>query len=1113
MIRRTKKCLGLGVLLVALLSFGAMSIWAGSVGQIKGTITDKANKDPLIGASIVIKGTKLGALSDLDGKYIISRVEPGTYTLVITSVGYGVIEVTDIQVRADFTSEANQALEVQAVQGKAQIVKGTRDVISKFDMSGQVTKDAAQIKTQPVQKVDDILRSVPGIKTTNQGEVFIRGGRAGEVAYIVDGVPINDPLGGSGQTGANLTLVSGSIQEIQIIKDGFDPEYGNALSGIVSIRSQTGNKENTKLNLRFLSDDFGDRSLNKYSRNNDNFRVILSGPDPVLTSHILPAFGIKYFRDKEFTYYLYFEGDQNDDYRQYWRYDSPTTRRDFGYFNLLGIHIPDKLKNQYNLHTNFKFHPKQNIRAVFSYKRLDWNYSQFKWDYRYSSSTVPIESQKRNTYSLEWSHQVNKDMNYEAILSIVDYEYTEKPGDPDHPGLGLEPDQIPLESDYESFTDRNRNGQYDAPEPLINLYPDSISYGSDYNGPAYTFGEFNPALTNQQGGGSGFPLNFRFNRNGVRDSLEGEAFVDINGNGVWDRGDDLLDKNGNGLLDNHLISRVDTRTPEPYIDGDSVIGEPFTDLNANSRYDEGIDGFVISVNPAINQDLNHNGTYDGPTSFIWVKGIPYFDRNGNGLYDRPNSRYDIGEPFNDINGNESFDAGGTTFLNPGQHDENMKWHRRAFKTYRGEIKGYRQLGQHELKAGFAIQKDDLIFQEIVKPYILYIGRSDGGPFSNRGAFRDFFSYSPLSGTAYFRDKIEYGQMIASLGVRWDFFLQDTKVLEQTLINDDRGGIILGDRQKISPRIGFSYPISDKAKVYFNYGHFFQQPQLLYMYQRNTASADQNAVLGNPNLEYQKTIQYSFGVKYAMSESYSVDFQGYFKDEFDKINSTKIKEESGIAIQRYRNSDYGRSRGLEMTIDKRGGGYVNGSLSYTYAFANGKASQTNSNYLSDFLLSREPLSEAPLDNDVRHQLQSDVLIVVPNNVKPRLFGVGIFNGWSLAIQTVIQSGEPFTPDKSYPNIATTGVEDIERNSLRYPGTAYFNVRFQKDFRFVGADFSFNLWVDNVFDARNVVNIYAKTGRPDTDQNSSGNVFEGTAYNQNPGNWDFGRQVKFGIEMTI
>jgi hypothetical protein len=126
---------------------------------------------------------------------------------------------------------------------------------------------------------------------------------------------------------------------------------------------------------------------------------------------------------------------------------------------------------------------------------------------------------------------------------------------------------------------------------------------------------------------------------------------------------------------------------------------------------------------------------------------------------------------------------------------------------------------------------------------------------------------------------------------------------------------------------------------------------------------------------------------------------------------------------------------------------------------------------------------------------------------------VINGWSLSIQTVISSGKPFTPTKTYPNLATSGLEDIETNSLRYPATAYFNVRFQKDFHLVGADWSFNIWVDNLFDARNVETLYENTGRPDTEQNISGQVLGGTEFNQDPSNWSFGRQVKLGIEMNL
>jgi len=1112
MVSSARKFYVIAFLLVSLLASLPFVVLAGSTGQIKGKVTDSKTGESVIGASVFIVGTRMGATTDLDGFYIIPRVDPGIYTLRITHLDYTTVDITEVEVKVDLTAEQNRTLDQKVTELDEVItVIGQRDILDKFETSSQVSISQETIKHRPVQTVDALLEQVAGITTTSTGQVFIRGGRAGEVGYIVDGVPIGDPLGGLGQAGASLSLVSGSIQEIQIIKDGFDPEYGNALSGIVTIRSQTGSKDNTRITAQFLTDDLGNSDLNEYSRNYDFVRVSLSGPDPILRSKVLPALGLNFLEDKELTYYLFAEMEKHDGVFQYTSYDSPTTRRSWPSFNLLGFDVSEKRVNRYNLQANFRFRPQQNMKFVFSYKKWIDRWTSFDWDYRYSASTAPVIRQNQSSISLELVHTLSKNTYYEAIVSLRDFDRTQKPGDPDNPGRGLDPDDFWLQGDWENWSDTNGNGIYDAPEPLINLFPDTATYGSNFSGPMYTLGEYND-LPNLQGGGSQ-PGNFRFNNNGVQDSLEGEPFIDLNGNGVWDRGEFLNDKNGNGLLDNYRLSPIDTRSDEPFIDGDSVLGEPYVDLNSNGLYDIGIDVFVISNDPVVNQDLNHNGKYDGPRD-MWTQGIPYWDRNGNGIYDRPNSIYDPGEPYTDLNGNGEYDFGGSgTFLDPLQHVTEATWHHRSVRTLRAETKVFMQLGKHELKGGVAVSRDELVFEDIERPYLSYTGRPDTThAYPDRGAFRDFYEYEPWSGTVYVRDKLEYGSMVASLGVRWDFFLQDVDKLADVLRSDDRGGLIQGDRQKISPRIGFSYPISDKAKVYFNYGHFFQLPQFIRMFARNTSSVDQNDVLGNPNLDYQKTIQYSFGVKYAMSESYSIDLQGYFKDEFDKINSYRVLDGS-VYRQAYRNSDYGRGRGIEITLEKRGGGYVNGQVNYTYAFAFGKASQTNENFLSDFLLSRDPLTEAALDNDIRHSLKAGIVFYMPTTVKPRLFGLPIPNGWSLSIESVIESGVPFTPASDYPDISASGTEDIERNSLRLPSTAVFDIRFTKEFSIIGVDWQYILWIENLFDSRNVVDVDESTGRPDTDQNRNQVVFGGTDFSANPDHWDYGRQIRMGLEMNL
>jgi len=1098
--------------LALLIVIGPVNLYAAAVGQIKGTITDKETGEGVVGASVSIAGTSFGAMTNFEGKYTIRRLEPGKYTVKISHLEYNVVEVTDVEVKSDLTVEVSQILDKKVTDiGEVITVRGEVDIIDKFETSHQLTITKEQIMTQPVTSVDELLTQVAGVVTNASGEIFIRGGRAGEVAYIVDGVPIGDPLGGLGEAGANLSLVSGSIQEFTVIKDGFDPEYGNALSGIVKITTQTGSKDNTRINFQFITDDFGNNSLNKYSRNNDYVRASVSGPDPIFKNKILPALGLGYMADKEFTYYFYGEVDKDDGIYQYESYDSPLTRRNYGSFNLFGLDVPERKNNKYYWMANLKFRPLQNLKLIFSYKDSQNRWTHFNWSYRYSPNTAPVQVDRWKSASLEVSQSVSRNMNYEAVISYTKNSLNRRPGDPASPGHGLDPEDFMLNTEWEDYDDRNGNGVYDPPEPIINLFPDTASYGFDFTGPAYTYGESGLIEINQQGGTFTFS-DFRFNENGIIDNLEGEPFIDLNGNGVWDQGDFLRDKNGNGILDEGRVSRINNRDPEVYRDGDSIVGEPYVDINSNNLYDPGIDLFVMSVG-ADNMDYNDNGKHDGPLD-PWEPGIPYIDLNGDGVYSPPNARYDQGEPFVDRNGNGAYDYGGSSnFLNPGNYDETAVWHFRSTDTYRLEGKVFWQLGSHELKGGISMESNQFDYEEIEKPYYPYSGREDGGPYPGRGSFRDMFEYEPYRGSVYFRDKLEYGSMIASLGFRWDFFLQDRYGLVDVAKNDDLGsGTILGDRQKFSPRIGFSYPISDKAKIHFNYGHFFQLPSLEYMYKRNTSSVAQNVVIGNYNLDYQKTIQYSFGVKYAMSENYSLDVSGYFKDEFDKINSAQVRV-GGLTRQQYQNSDYGRSRGFELTLEKRGGGYVNGQLSYVYAFAFGKASQTNQNYMSDFELSREPLSEAALDNDIRHRINANIQVFVPTSVKPRLFGIPIPNGWSLAMNLIIESGRPFTPDRSFPNLALTTGEDIQRNSMRKPGIFNVDVRFTKDFEFVGLDYSMIMWVENIFDSRNVNTVYSNTGRPDTRQNQSQIIKGGTPYDLNPYNWDYGRQIRLGIEVNL
>ncbi len=1106
-----RKALLFNFALIALLVFATAAL-AGTTGKIKGVVTDKESGEPIPGASVFLVGTQQGAMTDPDGEFMITLVPPGEYTLRITSVSYSAVEVTGVSVSTDLTTEQNVAM-TSSVQDLGETIRVTadRDIIDKFEVANQVKMTKDEIQAMPVQNVDKLLQQTAGVVTSSEGEIIIRGGRAGEVAYIVDGVTINDPLGGYGPMNLGLSLTSGSIQEISVIKDGFDPEYGNALSGIIKITTQTGSPEHTNVTMQYITDDFGNDALNEYSQNYDNMYFTISGPDPIFSTRILPALGLNFLEDKEVTYFFYAEVTKTGSPWSYSQYASPSTTPRFDEFNLLGIRIPDRQQNDYSINFNVMMKPSSNTKLIGSIKSSVYEYTYFNWLYRYTPNTAEVGETKWQTYALEWTHQLSKNMHYYLKASYYHRDVRIRPGDPNNPGEGLDPDDFLYWYEFERYDDLNGNGVYDEPEPLVNLFPDSMLYGKDLPGPAYTFGNY-PFYQDAQSGFTGI-ADFRFNTGTHGDMLEGEPFVDLNGNGVWDRGDYLYDTNGNGKFDPERASVINQHEPEPYEDGDINLGEPFSDVNNNGVYDPGIDGFIMS-NDDSNQDLDRSSGYTGPFD-QWSPGIPYIDRNGNGIYDPPNNRYDPGEKFTDLNGNGQYDFGGSTnFLNVGSYPEETVWHHRKIEQYVLEGRVYRQMGNHELKAGLELKKEYLTKEDIRSLEQPYTGRPDGGVFADRGALRDFYDYQPLSGAVYFRDNLEYGSMIASLGFRYDYFIQ-TNGLEEVAKQDDLGsGIIRGDRNKFSPRIGFSYPISDKAKIHFNYGHFYQLPSYSYMYDRNTTAAAANDVVGNYNLDYEKTIQYSFGVKYAMSEDYSIDISGYFKDEFDKINSASVPLGEGfLRVQRYENRDYGRSRGFEVTIEKRGGRLINGEINYTYAFAFGKQSQTRTDYFDEFYLSRESLSEKPLNDDIRHQFNCGVQLVIPETMEPRLFGIRIPNGWTLAVQGKFHTGKPFTPDRTYPNLNVSDDQEIDENSLRKPSVLNIDIRFEKYFKLVGFNWRFILWIDNVLDNQNVDGVYSTTGRADTRNNDGNNIKGGTEYDNNPANYLYGRQIKVGLQVSL
>jgi outer membrane receptor for ferrienterochelin and colicin len=211
------------------------SLLAGTTGKIRGHVTDRLSGEGLAGANVALPGTQLGAATGVDGEYIIINVPPGTYELRVTMVGYGPVSVREVRVRVDQTTTIDAQLSESAVQLADVVVQAERPMVQRDLTATQAVISSDQIRALPVRNFAEVVQIQAGV--VGEGNTLhIRGGRGNEVAYLIDGTYVRDPVLGAMGTSIN----NDAIAELNVLSGTFNAEYGNALSGVVNIVTKEG---------------------------------------------------------------------------------------------------------------------------------------------------------------------------------------------------------------------------------------------------------------------------------------------------------------------------------------------------------------------------------------------------------------------------------------------------------------------------------------------------------------------------------------------------------------------------------------------------------------------------------------------------------------------------------------------------------------------------------------------------------------------------------------------------------------------------------------------------------------------------------------------------------
>lgn len=403
---------------------------------------------------------------------------------------------------------------------------------------------------------------------------------------------------------------------------------------------------------------------------------------------------------------------------------------------------------------------------------------------------------------------------------------------------------------------------------------------------------------------------------------------------------------------------------------------------------------------------------------------------------------------------------------------------------------------------------------------------------------------PKLGAFYIQDKLEFQDLIVNIGVRYDYFDPATPQFANPLKikflangQIDPSQLVSGKTYgNLNPRLGLSFPVTDRTVFHAQYGKFTQQPQLnqlfiSYVVFANNLQAGNFTQSGNPALEPVKTTSYEIGFRQQIGDNASLDITAFYKEMRDLVQQRNIYAEP-VSYAAFVNGDYGTVKGLSFTFDLRRTKRVAATASYTLQYAGGTGSAgadaSNINWLGTPPV--YPSFVLPLDFDQRHTLALNLDMRTNRGEGPEFLGGFPLGGVGLNVLLNLGSGFPYTPGQQRSAIFNTGPSGVNRpeaavNSSYSPFTYNLDAKLDKSFTVAGVNMNVYLWALNVLGADNVLTVYEQTGEPDNDgflSTAEGRAFAARSataadfYNARiatPANFGVPRQFRLGLRFDL
>jgi outer membrane receptor protein involved in Fe transport len=222
---------GAALMLMAFAGLATAHVASAQYGTIQGRVTERGTNEALPGVNVSLLGTTMGTVTNVDGRYAIIGVRPGTYTIVASFVGFETVRVENVRVQIDLTTSLDIQIGEQVIEGEEVVVVAQRPMVQRDLTATTSVVSGEEVRALPVDNFSDVVNLQAGVVNGH-----FRGGRLGEVGYWVDGLPVTDVFDGSLGVGIENSMV----EEVQVVTGAFNAEYGQAMSGIVNVVTRDG---------------------------------------------------------------------------------------------------------------------------------------------------------------------------------------------------------------------------------------------------------------------------------------------------------------------------------------------------------------------------------------------------------------------------------------------------------------------------------------------------------------------------------------------------------------------------------------------------------------------------------------------------------------------------------------------------------------------------------------------------------------------------------------------------------------------------------------------------------------------------------------------------------